>query len=514
MLRKYLRFVRSVAHLYQEYPANSTSIPFYDGITGVSDASWGSSDAEQRRSISGGVIYWKGSVIKGYSRMQHCITLSSCESEVIAVCQISQECIGLRHLVEFLENFADPSELARFHEKDLQAIAFDQIGSSGNRETYPIIVFSDSQSCLAALQNQGLSRRVRHMSLATCFIQSLVESGHLVLRWISGKLCVADLLTKILNREATEFHRCQIGITERTAPESWQFESKKKSKVPQPRVDVDAIASSPADVQPSHGSSHEEIDEQSHEGTPSLSVSVNEPDSKAIHDFRQSLEHLKSQIGKGQVSHVLVDLFTTRDAGFSQLCGLHEFRKLGIIPVTKECKIQVIKNILTDWLCLILDDVLVLCWSSPPCTGGSPVLNLIAPPRRFELQETHFREFAHLLNERKSVMSVCHLRCLELSSHSTYWKSTLVQTVCQDLELRWVEVFPRCTYQIELAVPARHMFRVCCNIKMCQPKVCTCSKRQSLNGQHLHDLARYPRKLAAEFASWFLSKTRASVAAN
>ena len=90
MLRKYLRFVRSVAHLYQEYPANSASIPFYDGITGVSDASWGSSDAEQQRSISGGVIYWKGSVIKGYSRVQHCITLSSCESEVIAVCQISQ----------------------------------------------------------------------------------------------------------------------------------------------------------------------------------------------------------------------------------------------------------------------------------------------------------------------------------------------------------------------------------------------------------------------------------------
>ena len=34
------------------------------------------------------------------------------------------------------------------------------------------------------------------------------------------------------------------------------------------------------------------------------------------------------------------------------------------------------------------------------------MLNLIAPPRRFELQETHFREFAHLLNECKSVMSL------------------------------------------------------------------------------------------------------------
>ena len=101
MLRKYLRFVRSVAHQFQRFPAESDTVPFYEGLTGVSDASWGSSDSEKRRSISGGVIYWKGNVIKAYSRMQHCITLSSCESEVIAVCQISQECIGLRHLTEF-----------------------------------------------------------------------------------------------------------------------------------------------------------------------------------------------------------------------------------------------------------------------------------------------------------------------------------------------------------------------------------------------------------------------------
>ena len=67
MLRKYLRFVRSVAHLYQKFPADCTNIPEHDGIVGVSDASWGSSDVERRKSISGGVIYWKGSVIKAYS---------------------------------------------------------------------------------------------------------------------------------------------------------------------------------------------------------------------------------------------------------------------------------------------------------------------------------------------------------------------------------------------------------------------------------------------------------------
>ena len=116
------------------------------------------------------------------------------------------------------------------------------------------------------------------MSLANCFIQSLVEIGHLVLRWVSGKLCVADLLTKILNREATEFHRCQIGIiTERTAPESWQLGLKKKSKVPQPKGDADVITSNLADVQPSQRSGYEEIDEESHEGTPSPRIKNRHP---------------------------------------------------------------------------------------------------------------------------------------------------------------------------------------------------------------------------------------------
>ena len=92
------------------------------------------------------------------------VALSSCEAEVVSVCQTAQECLGLRHLVEFLENFADMHELERFRQDDITAVKFDQIGSSEGRECYPVLIYSDSQSCLAALQNQGLSRRVRHMS--------------------------------------------------------------------------------------------------------------------------------------------------------------------------------------------------------------------------------------------------------------------------------------------------------------------------------------------------------------
>ena len=40
-LRKYLQYVRSQLHLFQRFPAGNTVLPEYDGLSGVSDASWG-----------------------------------------------------------------------------------------------------------------------------------------------------------------------------------------------------------------------------------------------------------------------------------------------------------------------------------------------------------------------------------------------------------------------------------------------------------------------------------------
>ena len=159
-------------------------IDYYDGLIAISDASWGSSDVEKRRSVSGGLIFWRGCVVKSFSRLQGCVTLSLCEAEVASVCQVAQECIGLRHLVEYLDSFADMTEPQKFQQESFAAMQFDQIGSSGTRDYFPVLLYSDSQSCVAVLQNQGLSRRVRHISLATCYVQSLVENGHMVLVWI------------------------------------------------------------------------------------------------------------------------------------------------------------------------------------------------------------------------------------------------------------------------------------------------------------------------------------------
>ena len=231
-LRKYLRYVRSQLHLFQRFPAGNDVLPEYDGLSGVSDASWGSSDLERRRSTSGGLVFWQGSMIKGYSRLQGCITLSSCEAEIIAVCQLVQERLGIRHVTEFLESFGNRNMLLKLSSQDFQELKFDGVDNTDQR--YPILIFTDSQACIGALNNQGLSRRVRHMSIAVCYIQSLKDSGNLIIEWLPGSTCTADLLTKVLPVEVNNFHRSQIGILEIVGQEEWQLitskEIKKKKK--------------------------------------------------------------------------------------------------------------------------------------------------------------------------------------------------------------------------------------------------------------------------------------------
>ena len=471
-------------------------IDYYDGLIGISDASWGSSDVEKRRSVSGGLIIWRGCVVKSFSRLQGCVTLSSCEAEVVAVCQVAQECIGLRHLVEYLDSFTDTTELHKFQQEGLAAMQFDQIGSSGVREYFPVLLYSDSQSCIAVLQNQGLSRRVRHISLATCYVQSLVENGHMVLVWILGKFCSADLLTKILNRELTEFHREQIGICEITAPETWQTtcgkELKKRSKQTKdekvPEEDVAAVQ---------HDLENKKVmlPEEPLSTFPYAEIaSVGSGET----EFELKLLKIMSDIADGKVSHVIVELCTSNEGGFSQVIRRDSYGSLRIVPVTEDDNLNVVHLKLCDWIDKVLRDspkVMLMCWASPPCTGGSPVINLIPEPRRAEIREQRVAEFALLIESSRGIMMRCHVRCLELAKPSMYWKDSLVQTYCHEGDLKHVTIIQRCAYIQSEEAQAKHEFKVASNCMLFDPKSCQCNT-------HLHALGVYPLKLVQKLASW------------
>ena len=184
-----------------------------DGLVAVCDAAWG------ERSTTGCAIYWMQCLLKGISRLQTSTSLSSCEAEIIGCCQTIQETMALNHLTEFLANFQNDDKLWELSGN--AATSIHDLNFEEHKVECQIQVYSDSESCIAVLRNDGLHRRVRHLNLSVCYIQGLLAEGLVRLHWLPTAECVADCLTKILGTEAMRKHQLNLGVMEITGPEEW-----------------------------------------------------------------------------------------------------------------------------------------------------------------------------------------------------------------------------------------------------------------------------------------------------
>ena len=115
-----------------------------EGIAVFTDASWGGQESQQRRSCTGFVITWRGCAVKMISKLQVPVSLSSCESEVIALVQAAQEACGVRQLLHFLSTAGadDPRSLAE--------VSLDSPCPPGP----PITLITDSASAKQVLQGR------------------------------------------------------------------------------------------------------------------------------------------------------------------------------------------------------------------------------------------------------------------------------------------------------------------------------------------------------------------------
>ena len=106
--------------------------------------------------------------------------------------------------------------------------------------------------------------------------------------------------------------------------------------------------------------------------------------------FDGEMEDLKKSINEcfePSVRVILLDICTTKRAGFSQL----QMDGVKVLAVTAALPISGCHRLLERKLKMLAETKHVILWLSPPCTGGSPVLNLTPEPRRTELIE-HYRE--------------------------------------------------------------------------------------------------------------------------
>jgi len=135
-----------------------------ESISVTVNADWGS-DASSRRSTSGGMLQIGSALLLSWSRTQHSVSLSSCESEYYAI---------VTGICE-----------ARLLETMMSELGYKM----------KIRVMTDSQASRASTEKLGI-QRVKHIQLRLLYVKELVQSGAVSVQKIDGMRNSADCLTK------------------------------------------------------------------------------------------------------------------------------------------------------------------------------------------------------------------------------------------------------------------------------------------------------------------------------
>lgn len=136
--KRVLRYLLMTKHARLEYGN------IREGLVGYSDADW-AGDPETRRSTTGFVFLYAGGAISWGSRLQHCVTLSSMESEYVALGETSQEAVWLRKVLE----------------------DFGEIQKGATR------IMEDNQSCIQFVHSEHTTRRSKHIETKQRYIKEL-----------------------------------------------------------------------------------------------------------------------------------------------------------------------------------------------------------------------------------------------------------------------------------------------------------------------------------------------------
>ena len=147
-------------------------------------------------SASGALFYFNGCLIHWFSKLQRSISYSSTEAELFGAILAAKEGQFLRHLLA----------------------AFDLT------PTAPTVMFSDNKSCIDLSFDPVAFKKTKHIMLAAEGLRDLVLRLVFVLKYVAGKVNVADILTKAqapsVFVELMAAHDAIVGTPQSTAPAS------------------------------------------------------------------------------------------------------------------------------------------------------------------------------------------------------------------------------------------------------------------------------------------------------
>jgi hypothetical protein len=140
-------------------------------LCGFSDAAY-ADNVDNRRSTSGWLFLLCGAPIAWKSAVQRCVSLSTCESEYIALSLATRECVWLRQLLSDL-GFVQP----------------------------PTVLYEDNQGAIALASNAMVNQRSKHIDIRYHYVRQMVQRGTVTIVYCRTEEMLADILTKALHAQ-------------------------------------------------------------------------------------------------------------------------------------------------------------------------------------------------------------------------------------------------------------------------------------------------------------------------
>lgn len=152
-------------------------------LAGYADAD--GSMAEDRHAISGYAFIVHGGAVSWSAKRQEIVSLSTTESEYVAVTHAAKEALWLRSLIEQL------------------------FGTTLS----PTTLFSDNQSAIALSKDHQYHARTKHIDIRFHFIHWIIEQGSIRLIYCPTDDMIADTLTKALPSAKVKHFASEFGLS-------------------------------------------------------------------------------------------------------------------------------------------------------------------------------------------------------------------------------------------------------------------------------------------------------------
>ncbi|UYV75490.1 hypothetical protein LAZ67_13000394 [Cordylochernes scorpioides] len=163
---RYLQATKNVSLIYKRGS---------DDILAFSDSDW-ANDIDDRLSTSGSAVTINGCLVSWRSKKQNCVSLSTMESEYIALAQTTKEILWIAQILENLKCLTNASR--------------------------PITIFCDNRAAIEFSKNNIENNRSKHIDIRYHYIREKVNSGDIHVNYISTNDNLADISTKGLKRTA------------------------------------------------------------------------------------------------------------------------------------------------------------------------------------------------------------------------------------------------------------------------------------------------------------------------